>query len=98
MAQPTSLYVNTSPTCKASVEMPMARSAKCKSPQADAANGADRNTPALNVRGSAEMGCRKGGCRAFKGREQCFSRAFSGRVERLQAFHSVARLFTALIA
>jgi hypothetical protein len=43
------------------------------------------------------MGCRKGGCRAFSGREQCVSRAFSGRVERLQAFHSVARLFTALI-
>jgi hypothetical protein len=43
------------------------------------------------------MGCRKGACRAFSGREQCFSRAFSGRVERLQAFHSVARLFTALI-
>jgi hypothetical protein len=28
---------------------------------------------------------------------QGFSRAFSGRIERLQAFHSVARLFTALI-
>jgi hypothetical protein len=43
------------------------------------------------------MGCRKGGCRTFSGREPCFSRAFSGRVERLQASHSVARLFTALI-
>jgi hypothetical protein len=83
MAQPTSLYVNSSPPAKRPSRGPwaMARSAKRKSPPADAAKAADRNTPALNVRGSAEMGrmgCRKGGCRAFSGREQCGPRVFPG--------------------
>jgi hypothetical protein len=105
MAQPTSLYVNSSPPAKRPSRGPwhvrqsasrLQQSRCCKSCRSQ-----HSRTQCARVCRDGKDGMPQGGLPGLQWAgavsSQGFSRAFSGRIERLQAFHSVARLFTALI-